>query len=352
VCVDAISPPAANRGDQGVDVGLTDKLRFLNDPDSYPDHPSRVEAIETHYSWVFMTDTLAYKLKKPVRGDGFDFRSLASRRANALAELRLNRRLAADIYLAIVPLSKNGKGALAFGGPGPAIDWLVKMARLDAERMFDRRLVRGDWHYAEIEALAQRLAGFFALARPARLSVRQLTARVRAELSATLIAFSRAPEPRLLTIATPIARRLEAFLLRRAGLFRRRIGERRLVDGHGDLRPEHIYLKGVPRIIDCLEFRADLRRLDPVEELAYLALEARRIGGVAIERFLFRRYCARTGDRPPLELVCFYGALNALVRARLAIRHLAEPGARAPEEWIERTLAYLAIAAEYARFLA
>jgi aminoglycoside phosphotransferase family enzyme len=341
----------AGPSERSAEVGLADKLRFLRNPASYPDHPSRVEAIETHYSWVFLTATAAYKLKKPVKGEGFDFRSAASRRRNALCELRLNRRLAPDVYRAVVPLTRGADGALALGGPGTPVDWLVQMVRLDVEQMLDRRLLRGDWHYAEIEALAQQLAVFFATARPVRLSPRQLTARITAELAATLAALSHAPEPRLLTIAKPIVRRLRAFLERRAALFRRRIAQRRVVDGHGDLRPEHVYLKGAPRVIDCLEFRAALRWLDPVEELAYLALESCRIGAAAIERSLFRRYRERTGDQPPLELIRFYGALHALVRARIAVNHLAEPGARPRAEWMERALTYLAIAARQARIL-
>jgi uncharacterized protein len=217
--------------------------------------------------------------------------------------------------------------------------------------MFDRRLARRDWHYAELEALAQRLAGFFATAGRVRLSAPQLNAGIKAELHDTLAAFSRAHEPGLLTIMKLIVRRLGSFMLRRAPGFRRRIRERCLVDGHGDLRPEHVYLKGTPRIIDCLEFRADLRRLDPINELAYLALECRRLSGPAIEGHLLRRYRERTGDMPPPELVRFYKALNALVRARIAIRHLDEPGTRTPDEWIARAAVYLAIAAKESRLL-
>ena len=107
----------------------------------------------------------------------------------------------------------------------------------------------------------------------------------------------------------------------------------------------------MPRIIDCLEFRADLRQLDPLNEIAYLALECRRLGGPAIERHLLRRYRARTGDTAPRELVRFYAALNALIRARIAICHLAEPGTRTPREWTARSATYLAIAAKESRLL-
>jgi aminoglycoside phosphotransferase family enzyme len=330
---------------------LGDKVQFLSRRESYPDRPDRIEIIETHFSLVFLTDTHAFKLKKPMQGDGFDFRSIAARRHNAVAELRLNRRLAPGVYLGVVPLTLEANGHLALGGPGEPVDWLVRMVRLEADRMFDRRIGRRDWHYAEIEGLAHRLAEFFATARPIRLSGPRQKTRITEELRATLAAFPAAREKRLLTGLKPIAMRLDAFMTRRAASFRQRVHDRRLVDGHGDLRPEHVYLRDMPRIIDCLEFRADLRQLDPLNEIAYLALECRRLGGPDIGSHLLRRYRARTGDTAPRELVRFYAALNALIRARIAICRLAEPGTRTPKEWTARAAAYLAIAAKESRLL-
>jgi uncharacterized protein len=326
------------------------KLRFLGDPASYPERPRRVACVETHFSWVFLTDRHAYKLKKPARGDGFDLRPREARRANAVAELRLNRRLAAGVYLMVVPLTMAPDGGLAIGGSGPAVDWLVKMARLDAELMFDRRIARGDWHYAELEALAHTLARFFATAPTVRLAAPQLAGRIRGELRAALAAAAGAGDRRLGAAMRPAARRLDAFLARRAALFRRR-ADARIVDGHGDLRPEHVYLKGAPRIIDCLEFRPELRQLDPASELAFLALECRRLGGPDILARLLRRYRRRSRDRPPAALIRFYTGLNAIVRVRIVIEHLAEPGSRTRAELGGRAAQYLAIAARAARSL-
>jgi uncharacterized protein len=332
------------------DVGAT--VAFLSRAASYPDHPARVEVIETHFSWVFLTDRHAYKLKKPARGEGFDFRSVEARRRNALSELCLNRRLAGAVYLGVVPLVRTARGRLALGGGGGVVDWLIKMVRLDAARMLDRRLVARQWRRGDIEPIARHLAAFYATARRAPAAPPLFFARVRAEIDSTIAALGSAAETRLLGAARPVARGLTAFLVRRAGMFRRRLRDRRLVDGHGDLRPEHVYVNGTPRIIDCLEFRDDLRRVDPAGELAYLALECRRLGGPLIGPALLRRYRERTGDAPPDELVHFYVALNALIRARIAVRHLAEPGGHQPEELRRRATAYLAIAAAESRFLA
>jgi uncharacterized protein len=325
-------------------IGITHKVQFLSQSRSYPEQPTRIEVIETHFSWVFLTERHAYKLKKPVMGVGFDLRSIEARRRNALTELRLNRRLANDVYVGVLPLSLRKDGSLALGGSGSPVDWVVKMVRLDAGRMLETRLIHGNWHFAELEVLACRLARFFATARAVRLSAPEAIARLRSELRASLTAFAAADEPGLLRSAQLIRSRLDAYLSRRARLFHRRIRHQHMVDGHGDLRPEHIYLNGTPRIIDCLEFCAELRQLDPVNELAFLALECRRLGAPPISELLFRRYRERTGDKPLPELVRFYTALNALIRARIAIQHLADPGSRTRPELIARSGAYLAMA--------
>jgi aminoglycoside phosphotransferase family enzyme len=87
------------------DIDLSSKVAFLGRPSAYADHPARVETIQTHMSWVFLADRFVYKLKKPVRLDFLDFSTLERRYLNCLEELRLNRRLAGDIYLELVPLT-------------------------------------------------------------------------------------------------------------------------------------------------------------------------------------------------------------------------------------------------------
>jgi aminoglycoside phosphotransferase family enzyme len=325
------------------------KVAFLRDPASYPELPARVEVVETHFSWVFLTETRAYKLKKPVTGDGFDFRSAAARHRNAVTEVRLNRRLAPDIYLGVVPITLGADGALAIAGDGPAIDWLVEMVRLDAERTLERRLVRHELSHTDIMALARGLAGFYARAGRIRLAPVQFRARIERELAASEAAFRAAGKPHLLNAIRRSRRCLISFITRRGALLRERVRRGLIVEGHGDLRPEHIYLNGTPRIIDCLEFRADLRIVDPVGEIAYLALECRRLGDNRVATQLLRHYRRRSRDNPPPDLFCFYVALNALIRARIAIQHLSEPGARSPAEWVNRAAAYLKIAMEECR---
>lgn len=330
-------------------TGLDEKIAFLGSPAAYAEAAAqRIEQIETHFSYVFLTERHVYKLKKPLSGDRFDFTSCAARRQNAIVELRLNRRLAPGVYLAIVPLTREPGGGLALGGGGAIVDWLIKMVRLPTERMLDRRIRRNDWHYADLQTLGARLAHFFAAAAPVTLAPPVFFDRLRAECRMSRQAFATG-DPARRERARRIARHIEAFITREQPTLLRRLGERRLVDGHGDLRPEHICLGSAPLIIDCLEFSAALRALDPVDELAFLAMECTRLGAPQIGPILFRHYRRRTGDQPAPALIDFYTAFRALVRARIAIRHLAEQPMRDPTKWPKRADAYLALAAQALR---
>lgn len=111
-------------------VSTAEKVAFLRTPAAYPTHPRRVDVIETHMSWVFLAGDRVYKLKKPVHYPFLDFRTLASREFHCREEVRLNRRLAPHVYLGVVPLTQDHGGALALGGGGEVVDWLVEMRRL------------------------------------------------------------------------------------------------------------------------------------------------------------------------------------------------------------------------------
>jgi aminoglycoside phosphotransferase family enzyme len=332
-------------------VDTVHEVAFLASPRAYGDNTTRVETVETHFSWVFLTDRHVYKLKKPLRGDGFDFTTIEGRQRNAEAEAQLNRRLAENVYLGVVPLTLEEGRGMAIGGNGVAVDWLVKMVRLPAERMLDHRLVRSDWHYADIHALAGGLAKFFATARAVPMQPTAYLDRFHAECRASRVAFRSSASPALQDAVDCVARLIELFIERHNDLLIHRLENRRIVEGHGDLRPEHICLGPAPRIIDCLEFRRDLRCLDSVNELAFLAMECERLGARSIGRALFWHYSRRTGDRPSPALIAFYKAIGALIRARIAILHLQERPVRDPAKWPERAGQYLEIARRECRRL-
>jgi aminoglycoside phosphotransferase family enzyme len=135
--------------------------------------------------------------------------------------------------------------------------------------------------------------------------------------------------------------RVDWALQRSRGLLRARASSSHIVDGHGDLRPEHICLLSPPVVIDCLEFNASLRQVDPFDELAFLALECDLLGASWIGPRLVDGCAASLGDAPPASLLHLYTAARALLRARLSMAHLLEPSPRTPLRWAPQAQRYV-----------
>ena len=337
-----------------VEVGLADKVAFLGAVEHHAkERPARVEARETHISWVFLTDRLVYKLKKPVRHALFDLRPLAARRRNCLVEVRLNRRLAPDVYLGIEPLTfAPDGGGLRFAGDGSIVDWLVVMRRLPENLMLDRALRTGGPERRDLDRVAFRLARFYQGLAPEPVSPETRRRWYQGEIDLSWQGLSRKEFALDHARIERIAGRLGDFLRIRPELLTERHRERRIVEGHGDLRPEHICLERDPVIIDCLEFSRALRLVDPADELAFLALECAMLGQADVGRRLQRSYETMTGDRPSEPLISWYLAFRALLRARLLVLHSLEPGPRSPEAWLAQAERYLDAALGYTDALA
>ncbi|MEZ4332749.1 MAG: hypothetical protein R3F35_13390 [Myxococcota bacterium] len=331
--------------DPPVDEPIEPKLALLRRPETYREGASRVEVVETHMSWVFLTDRSVYKLKKPIVWDRLDFSTVERRRFCCEEEVRLNRRLAPAVYRGTRALTREPGGGLALDGRGRPVDWLVEMERLPADRMLDRRLAAAAIRVDEVRDAAGLLARFFADARPVPIGLDALRARFEAGIVEDRDALRR-PEfdlPRARVDA--IAERQLAFLRERPDLIVERIRAHRIVDGHGDLRPEHVGLtRPLPVVIDCLEFCAELRELDPFDELGFLALECERLGQPRIGPVFVEAYARASRDRIAPALAAFYRDHRILRRARLAAWHLTDPGTREPERFARRARHYLALA--------
>jgi uncharacterized protein len=332
-------------GARAAETELAQKVAFLSRPDTYG--VDAVACRETHMSRVFLAGERAYKLKKPVRFAYLDFSSLARREAACRAELRLNRRLAPDVYLGVEPLTSASKrgGSFSLGGSGPAVDWLVVMQRLDERDTLQHALEERSIKSWQLDRIAATLVQFYRRSAPVPTSPalhledwhkslienRKVLLQARFRLPAGLI-----------TTVDSVQRR---FLAQCRDLLVERVLSRHIVDGHGDLRPEHIWLGDPVRIIDCLEFNDRLRAGDPLDELAFLSLECERLGVAWAGQYLRRRAMRGLYDNTPDALFRFYRCHRATLRARLAIAHLLEPHPRTPEKWRPLARQYLDIAA-------
>jgi aminoglycoside phosphotransferase family enzyme len=337
------------RWSQDDDIALGAKVEFLLRSDSYEERPRRVEAKETHMSLVFLTDDHAYKLKKPVRLPYLDYSTVALRRRNCEEEVRLNRRLAPDVYLDAIPIVLDSGGNLHIGGDGRVVDWLVKMRRLPADGTLEHAIRAGRADQADVRRVAAALATFYLSAPRVPISPETYRRQLERDVEESSVELLRPGFGLPAALIGKIVTRLRHVLATRKELFDRRVVDGRIVEGHGDLRPEHVYLGTHPLVTDCLEFNRDFRRVDPVDEIAYLAMECERGGAAEVGSWLFDSYAGSADDSPPLALVAFYKSFRALVRAKIAIWHLNDSDVRDPQKWRGRAEEYLAMADAHSR---
>jgi aminoglycoside phosphotransferase family enzyme len=306
-----------------------------------------IEVIETHFAWIVLAGSFAYKLRRAVATHGFDLRSRAARKRACELELTLNAALAPGIYLEVVPLIRAPNGSLALTGRGETIDWVVKMRRLHRADMLDALMAQRRVTRDAVLVFARKLSEFYAHQPSVWPVDRSYVARLAAQLEANardLLSGDLQLDP------LAVKRTLE---MQRAQLaaVADEIEERRqcVIEVHGDLRPEHIYLGDPPCVIDRLEFSADLRTMDPFEELAFLHVECSRADHAWVAQQVIQTHRAYTGDVVSPTLLAFYAAHRAIVRARITAWHLRDPATRHSKDWVSIAHAYLAHATGYLR---
>lgn len=315
----------------------------LGRPEAHPDDPSAasgVEALQTHISHVFLTGERVYKLRKAVALSFLSFATRAERNADALREVALNRRLAPDVYLGVAPVEAGPGGVrvgpvgerLRQGEGGATPEHCVVMRRLPEGRDALSLLRAGRLRPEDLDAVAERLARFHAevgLGAPAPYSPEAWWERSEAPVRANFAALRERPPPGWDAAAVDaLAERARARLAAAAERLEARRREGRAVEGHGDVHLQHVWLEeegAPPLLIDCIEFDAELRRVDAASEVAFLAMDLRYRGAPGLaERFL-RRYAAAADDYGLYAVVDDYASYRAAVRAKVAALAADEP---------------------------
>lgn len=330
-------------GHQPSELALADRVRFLGDPTAYGGE-GPVQALETHWSWVFLTPSRVFKLKKPTLRPWMDLRSLSAREANCREELRLNQRLTESIYLRVHPLRQGSDGRLTIGGEGVTVDWLVEMKRLPREHMLDFRLKRGEVADSEVSVLGKRLADFYSTQTPVVADGSLYLTHLQAEAAENRRVLLDAEIGLPLPWREAILDGVDRLLLEVTPAIETRISRGKVIEGHGDLRPEHICLVDPIAIFDCLEFDRGMRILDPFDEVNYLGLECAFLGARWLRPRLLAVLGVTIGCRPKPRLMSFYSAFRATLRARICLAHLDDEVPMEPSRWPRDARAYLRLA--------
>ena len=322
----------------------------VGNPTGFFDGPGMgpVGHIETHISHVFLAGDYAYKLKKPLNLGFLDFSTLERRRACCEEELRLNRRLAADIYLDVVPITGT-PDVPRIGGMGPPVEYAVLMRRFPQKALLDRVSLTS----ALAERIGELVAVFHesvskaapdspygtpeAILEPMLENLQQVRERVGAPGNAERLARIDAWTRRRWEELTPV---LEG-----------RREEGRVRECHGDMHRGNIaLLDGQPLFFDAIEFNPNLRWIDTASELAFLVMDLEEAGEPGLARRLLNRYLEVGGDYGALRVLAFYKVYRAMVRAKvLAIRLGQDRQGHSSARERHDCARYLALAESYTR---
>lgn len=323
-------------------------------PEFYPERPERVEFIQTHISYVFLTDKYVYKVKKAVRFPFIDCTTLERRRLLCHEELRLNRRLAPTVYLDVLPILRTPAGfevgASSDSAAQDAVEYAVHMRRMPQERMLDQMVQRHEALPQDLRTIAQRIAEFHFRAAAANAWMYGSAAAVHKLICGNLAEAAQFAgkifDPADLDAIDTYNR---SFIETNWELLNRRARGGRVREGHGDLRCEHICMDTQPLVFDCVEFSERLRYGDVASEVAFLAMDLDRLTAPELSAELIEAYATASGDHELAILLPFYQCYRAVVRAKVdALKSMA---AEVPESERLRArdsaLDYLALARRY-----
>ncbi len=302
-------------------------VEAMRSPSFYPHPVATVRFVQTHISWVFLTGDFAYKVKKPVNLGFLDYGTLEKRRALCEKEVRLNSRLAPDVYLGVVEIRRGPQG-LRLGGDGVTVETAVKMRELPADRMMDRLLLDGKVTREMVWDVAGMLAKFHASAeRTPEITAYGSLANVGQHVMDN---FKQTAPHIGLTVTAERHAALKAFterfLTHEADRFVDRMAKNKICDCHGDLRLASACYTDRPILYDCIEFNDAYRYQDVAAEIAFFSMDLDAHGARNLSNVFVNGYLEWTSDFGLIPMLNFYKTYRACVRAKVASFMLKDPG--------------------------
>lgn len=274
------------------------------------EHPvETIEIRETHVSWVFLTGSFAYKVKKPVKfGDILDFSTLDLRKQFCQKEIELNSRFSTDVYLDVFSINSEGK----INGPGDPIEYGVLMKQLPEKYLMSNLLSKKNVSESAVNQIAKSLATFHEKTEkvPEWGKMKYIAEKWDENFRTT---------SQFRTIDKQFQLQIEGFMLGNKGLFQERINDESITDNHGDLQSHNIFI--LPdeniRIFDCIEFNPLLRYGDLAEDVGFLAMDLDYWGEQNLSNIFVDSYIKYSGDELLEENIDFFKCYRAYVRGKV-----------------------------------
>ncbi len=298
----------------------------MQNPQLYDPQPQTVEIIQTHISAVFLTGTYAYKIKKPVDFGFLDFSTLEKRKHFCSEEIRLNKRLAPDIYLEVVPITKE-QNHIVINGSGTPVEYAVKMKQFPQKNIMTTQLQQHKITKQTIEELGNILIGFYIQAahnkeidsygKPE--SVQQ---NIDENFEQTQNIIGTVINKETYTF---IKKANDTFFTYNKNLFDQRIKEDKIRECHGDLHSGNIVISTKPIVFDCIEFNKRFRYIDIASDIGFLAMDLDYQNHPYLSSHLIHHYLIHSNDTTLHNVLNFYKSYRAYVRGKVIGFQLNDP---------------------------
>ncbi len=316
---------------------------------SLPGMGDNNQLIETHISWLILSDKFVYKIKRPVKFSFLDYSDIEKRAFYCQREIFLNRRLAPRIYLDVIPVFPENVGHDKGQGDKP-IDYAVKMKKMDPDKQMDKLLAQAKVKKQDIQKIARVLARFHKKADVIKnvFDVRKFKNDFNDILSIEGFSREKMGEEwgNKIQVSIPLA---SAYMDMNRPFLNERVITSCIRDGHGDLNGSNIFLYDEPIIYDCIEFNDAFRRVDVLNDLAFLAIDLEGYGEGGLAQFLYGEYMKAYGapmDEATRRLFNFYKAYRANVRAKVTLLHARQDPENATK-LLESAKTYLGLMEKY-----
>jgi len=328
-------------------------VKALLKPDAYPEETDKIELIQTHISFVFLTNNHVYKVKKAVNFGFLDFSTLDKRRFFCEKELELNRRICPEIYLEVVPINKSN--GIKVKGSGETVEYALKMKRLPQEKIMTILLNEGKVNKTTINAIAQIVAQFHSQAQ----TNSEINEFGSLKIVKTNWDENFAQTTKYIDQTIPkadfdfIQNKINEFIDKNKNLFEQRIADKRVRDCHGDLHSGNIFVTDKICIFDAIEFNDRFRYSDVASDVAFLAMDLDYQQRSDLASYFITQYLAYSEDAQLTQMLPFYKCYRAYVRGKVISFKLDDPNIKSEEKnaAIKEAQAYFRLAAEYAKSL-
>ncbi len=328
-----------------------EQVEYMKSHCTFPDTCNETIIKETHISWVVLTDNFAFKIKRPVKFSFLDFSTSDKRKFYCQQEIKLNRRLASKMYLKVIEITNQMAGLAKEEDNMEVIDYAVQMKRMDNNLEMDKMLERDEVTEQHIDKLAEKIVWFHKKVRVLKNAFATLKFQERFADIQTVSTFLTDKS------GSEWERRINESVNKSYEYLNsiRNLSNHRVITGfhkncHGDLNASNIFLYDDPVIFDCIEFNSDFRRIDILNDIAFLCVDLEFFGRQDLSERFYNRYLEYYGldnDTESQKLFTYYKSYRASIRAKVTLLNAKEKPEVENDKELEDAKKYILMMEEY-----